>query len=124
MHNNEEILSAIENRLKKSDDTSAYCPILIPRTMKLFETKPAITFQTNVPQQHTVMELFTHDRPGLVSVVAQVFLQHGTQLINAKLTTLGDQVEDVFLITTAENLPLNAAECSTLEQELISNLSH
>jgi [protein-PII] uridylyltransferase len=123
-HDNEEILSAIENRLKQPENTSAYCPILIPRTMKLFETKPTVKFQTNIQQQHTIMELYTHDRPGLVSAVAQVFLQCNTQLINAKLTTLGDQVEDVFFITTAENLPLNITECTTLEQELITNLSH
>jgi len=92
--------------------------------MKLFETKPTIKFQSNIQQQHTVMELHTHDRPGLVSAVAQVFLQCDTQLINAKLTTLGDQVEDVFLITTAKNLPLNATESSALEQALITHLSH
>jgi [protein-PII] uridylyltransferase len=123
-HSNEEILSAIENRLKQPENTSAYCPILIPRTMKLFETKPTVKFQTNIQQQHTIMELYTHDRPGLISAVAQVLLQCDTQLINAKLTTLGDQVEDVFFITTADNLPLNAAECTALEQALITNLSH
>ena len=121
---NEEIFRAIERRLGQPENTSAYCPILVPRTMKLFETKPTIKFQSNIKQQHTVMELHTHDRPGLVSAVAQVFLQCDTQLINAKLTTLGDQVEDVFLITTAKNLPLNATESSALEQALITHLSH
>jgi [protein-PII] uridylyltransferase len=124
LHSNEEIFSAIESRLKQPENTSAYCPILIPRTMKLFETKPTIKFQSNIQQQHTIMELYTHDRPGLVSAVAQVFLQCNTQLINAKLTSLGDQVEDVFFITTIENLPLNATECTALEQALITNLSH
>jgi len=123
-HNNEEIYRAIERRLNQPENTSAYCPILTPRTMKLFETKPTIKFQSNTQQQHTIMDLYTHDRPGLVSAIAQVFLQYDTQLINAKLTTLGDQVEDVFFITTAKNLPLNAAERSALEQALITQLSH
>jgi [protein-PII] uridylyltransferase len=123
-HDNEEISTAIENRLNDPENTSAYCPILVPRTMKLFETKPTVKFQENIQQQHTVMELYTHDRPGLVSAVAQVFLQCNIQLLNAKLTTLGDQVEDVFFISTSENLPLNATESLNLEQELTSNLSH
>ena len=121
---NEEIFKAIERRLNQPENTSAYCPILVPRTMKLFETKPTIKFQSKIQQQHTVMELHTHDRPGLVSAVAQVFLQCDTQIINAKLTTLGDQVEDIFFITTDENSPLNAAESSALEQALITHLSH
>lgn len=123
-NNNEDIAAAIEKRLHQTEDSSAYCPIRVPRTMKLFETSPTIKFQTNEQQQYTVLELYTHDRPGLVSVVAQVFLQCDVQLINAKLTTLGDQVEDIFFITTANNLPLQATDCASLQQELTTNLTH
>jgi [protein-PII] uridylyltransferase len=92
--------------------------------MKLFETMPSIQFQTNEEQNHTVMELKTHDRPGLVSCVAQVFLQQDIQLTNAKLATLGDQVEDVFFISTFSGDPLNILEQNNLQQKLITALSN
>ena len=107
--------------LQQFDDLSGvkpYSPQIIPRTMKLFETKPTLNFSTNDKHQYTTVELFTHDRPGLVSALAQAFLRTNTQLIDAKLTTLGDQVEDVFIISTENGKPLNDAETELLETEL------
>jgi len=122
-YDNEEINHALEQRLNQVNDSLEYSPQLVPRTMKLFETEPTIKFQTNKQQRHTNMELYTHDRPGLLSAVAQVFLQCKVQLINAKLTTLGDQVEDTFFITTSEGLPLNTEESTRLQHALVKNLT-
>jgi [protein-PII] uridylyltransferase len=91
--------------------------------MKLFETKPTIHFQTNEQHNHTIVELGTHDRPGLISAIAQVFLQCNIQVINAKLITLGDQVEDVFLITTDDHMSLSSEEQSQLHQALTTHLT-
>ncbi|OUR72750.1 [protein-PII] uridylyltransferase [Methylophaga sp. 41_12_T18] len=118
-----DIISAIEARLAQPEQGYAYNPKIVPRTMKLFETEATIKFQTNEQQQYTVLELSTHDRPGLVSSVAQVFLQCEIQLINAKLTTLGDQVEDIFFITAADNQPLDSQQSTHLEESLISKLT-
>ena len=68
------------------------------------------------------MELFTHDRPGLLSTVAQVFLLHQVQVINAKMVTLGDQVEDVFFITNHEDTALTESQKSNLLHELNQRL--
>lgn len=122
-YNNEEINNALEQRLLQAKTNSENASQLVPRTMKLFKTVPTIKFQTNEQQQHTVMELYTHDRPGLVSAVSQVFLQCNVQVINAKLTTLGDQVEDIFFITTTDNLPLNSKESDALKNALTSDLT-
>jgi [protein-PII] uridylyltransferase len=95
-----------------------------PRTMKLFETKPSVSFYNNESQQYTVLELGTHDRPGLLSSVARVFLESNIQLANAKLTTLGDQVEDVFFIKTDTNVPLSTQEQDELREVLIKQLTY
>ncbi|KKN23782.1 hypothetical protein LCGC14_0901520 [marine sediment metagenome] len=119
-----EISQALEKQLNNLNEIKTQSSALTPRKMKLFETTPTIQFQTNEEQNHTVMELRTHDRPGLVSSVAQVFLQQDIQLSNAKLATLGDQVEDVFFISTLTSGPLNRNEQDNLQQKLMSALSN
>ncbi len=106
----EDIITAVSKQLARKELTSGYKPQLMPRTTKLFKTEPVIKFSTNQQQNHTVMELYTHDRPGLLSAVAQVFLAYQIQVINAKMVTLGDQVEDVFFITNIEDNALSETE--------------
>lgn len=119
-----EIISALRRQLAKTGDIKPYCPVITPRTMKLFKTQPNIEFDINTQQNHTVMSLYTHDRPGLVSAVAQVFLACEIQLINAKINTLGDQVEDVFFITTQDDGALSEEQEETLKARLLESLSH
>ncbi|MBE0440207.1 MAG: [protein-PII] uridylyltransferase [Gammaproteobacteria bacterium] len=118
-----EIIMTLSHSLENLDKISTTFSGITPRTMTLFETKPTINFRSNTQQSHTVMELNTHDRPGLLSSIAQVFLQCDIQVVNAKLTTLGDQVEDVFFITSSQNEPLSDAQQDHLKQALISGLT-
>ncbi|WP_438970482.1 [protein-PII] uridylyltransferase [Methylophaga sp.] len=119
-----EIIKSLKKQLANTGEVKPYCPLITPRTMKLFKTEPSIEFETNMQQNHTVMSLFTHDRPGLVSAVAQVFLACEVQLINAKINTLGDQVEDVFFITTDEDSALSEDAEIELKERLTESLSH
>ncbi|WP_417499968.1 [protein-PII] uridylyltransferase [Methylophaga sp.] len=119
-----QITHSLEKQLANTSHVKPYSPTITPRTMKLFKTQPNIEFETNLQQNHTVMSLHTHDRPGLVSAIAQVFLACKVQLINAKINTLGDQVEDVFFITTADENALDELEENDLKEQLLVNLSH
>jgi [protein-PII] uridylyltransferase len=121
-HHNE-IIQALHKQLQKEAVSSPYQPAITPRTSKLFKTTPEISFETNTQQNHTVMQLKTHDRPGLVSAIAKVFLQHDINLINAKLTTLGDQVEDAFFITHEESALAEQTQ-HDLEANLIEVLAN
>jgi [protein-PII] uridylyltransferase len=123
-HPQSDITNAIETQLQNLNEVEAYCPVHTPRKMRLFKTEPVIKFETNIQQNHTILEINTHDRPGLVSAIAQAFLQCDIQLINAKLTTLGDQVEDVFFISTAAHNHLNEEQKKQLNGALIACLSH
>jgi len=119
-----QIISKLETQLNDLDNIAQYCPMLIPRKMKLFETSPTIEFQENESNNYTILDLKTHDRPGLLSAISQVFLQSNIQLINAKLTTLGDQVEDILFISNSQGQPLQHDEKTQLEQMLNDNLTH
>ncbi len=41
------------------------------------------------------------DRPGLLSAIARALLEHGLNLIDARVTTLGARAEDVFVVSGA-----------------------
>ena len=114
----EEISSKIYDQLShiaKIDLSNVYTP----RKMTLFKTEPVINYQNNDQNKHTILELYTHDRPGLISIVAQVFIECKIHLINAKLVTLVDQVEDVFFITTLEHKTLSVNRKLQLKKALV-----
>ena len=83
--------------------------------------------QVNVSQDHdncrTVLELVTGDRPGLLLQISKIFELHNVSLHNAKITTLGEKAEDIFFITTSENLPLDAQLCDELISTIKTTLS-
>ncbi len=114
----EEIINGISSQLihiNKIDLSTVY----IPRKMTLFKTAPVINYQNDVRKKYTILELYTHDRPGLISTVAQVFIDYKIHLINAKLVTLVDQVEDVFFITTLDHKPLSPNRKLQLKKALV-----
>ena len=114
----EEIVKGISNQLthmNKIDLSTVY----IPRKMTLFKSAPVINYQSNIQKKYTILELYTHDRPGLISTVAQVFIDYKIHLLNAKLVTLVDQVEDVFFITTLDHKPLSPNRKLQLKNALV-----
>ena len=48
--------------------------------------------------RQAAVDVFAHDRPGLLYRIAMILSRHGVNLLTAKITTLGERAEDVFLI--------------------------
>ena len=109
-----EIYNGLDN-LNKIDVSTVYTP----RIMTLFRTAPVINYQNSVQDKYTILELYTNDRPGLISTVAQVFIDCKIHLLNAKLVTLGDQVEDVFFITTIDHKALSSRHKLQIKEALV-----
>lgn len=71
----------------------------ISQRLRHFTTPLQIYFTPEVDKNHTVMELVTDDRPGLLSSVGTIFAHNGVNLKAAKIGTIGERAEDVFFIT-------------------------
>lgn len=65
-----------------------------------------------------MLEFVAGDRPGLLAKVAFIFLQHGVDLHNAKINTLGNRAEDSFLISAKHGNALSAAQIDALRHDL------
>jgi [protein-PII] uridylyltransferase len=67
-------------------------------------TRNTVTTLTNPESKpYSILEVLCPDRPGLLAMIAHVFVEMNIVLHNAKITTLGENVEDVFFITDHEN---------------------
>lgn len=71
------------------------------RHQKHFRHPVRCVAHTLADQDISTLELYTSDRPGLLSVVADVFSEHQVDLHDARITTFGERVEDIFFITHA-----------------------
>ncbi|NJO16443.1 MAG: [protein-PII] uridylyltransferase [Thioploca sp.] len=103
---------------------SAFPPIQrhLPRQLKHFPVPTRITFTQDQTNDHTVLELITTDRPGVLSRVAQAFMSSGVLIKKAKIATFGSRVEDIFFITDYKHHALYSADQLDYLRERLSLL--
>ena len=66
----------------------------------------------------TKLELNTLDRLGILSNIAYIFYKNKVSLINARISTIGEKVEDVFYICERDKSPLSIERRASLEKAL------
>ncbi len=71
------------------------------RRVKSFPIAPRVTLQPDERAQKWLLSISASDRVGLLYSVARVLAQHKVNLLLAKISTLGERVEDTFLIDGA-----------------------
>lgn len=91
------------------------------RKLRCFITPTRIDFHTS--GKLTELFLSTLDVPGLLAKVARVFVENHVRVHDAKISTLGEKAEDTFLISTRDNLPLNAEQRTALKNSLLEALN-
>ncbi|MDM8560247.1 [protein-PII] uridylyltransferase [Candidatus Parabeggiatoa sp. HSG14] len=105
------VLQGVKQILDKDISTS-FCPItrLMPRQLKHFSMPTRVTFTQEPGNNHTIMEVITTDRPGVLSRIAQALETCKIRVKKAKIATLGSRIEDIFFITDYENHALYSAK--------------
>lgn len=62
------------------------------------------------------LDVVANDRPGLLASMAQILLNHGIELHNAKINTLGSRVEDSFLVSACHGQTITENQFNDLKQ--------
>ncbi|MFC3853500.1 [protein-PII] uridylyltransferase [Salinispirillum marinum] len=75
----------------------------VPRVLKHFNVPTRVNLSNDFINHRTVVEVITTDRPGLLALIGEVFIELGLNLQNARISTLGERVEDVFFVVDARN---------------------
>ena len=69
--------------------------------VKSFPVAPRVRLQPDEIAQRWLLSISASDRAGLLYGVAQILAQHQINVLLAKVSTLGERVEDTFLIDGA-----------------------
>ncbi|WP_457825027.1 ACT domain-containing protein, partial [Staphylococcus aureus] len=88
--------------------------------VKSFPIAPRIDLRPDEKAQRWLLSISASDRLGLLYMVARVLAQHHISLQMAKVSTLGERVEDTFLIQGPE-LQQNRKQIE-IETELLKAL--
>ena len=70
----------------------------VSRRVRSFPVKPRVALRPDERRQRWLLSISASDRPGLLYAIARVLGRHEISLQLAKVTTLGERVEDTFLV--------------------------
>ena len=70
----------------------------ISRRVRSFPVTPRVTLRPDERAQRWLLAVSASDRSGLLYAISRVLARHDINLQLAKITTLGERVEDTFLI--------------------------
>ncbi len=125
--NEHEKFSKIEDALKQElelvGEYSEMAAKRTPRLLKQFPIPSRTSISNDIVRGCTVLEVISPDRSGLLATIARTFMDLNIHMQNAKISTLGERVEDVFFITDSDGEPLGDAKlCADLQAELCRRL--
>jgi [protein-PII] uridylyltransferase len=120
-----DIISLIETEL--AEEVQSEAPLGPPRGGRLsrrvrhFPISPSVDIRPDERGSLHALNIIASDRPGLLYGVARTLARYKINLHTARINTLGDRAEDVFLISGAALT--NSKTVLQLEQDLLQELS-
>lgn len=93
-----------------------------PRKHQSFNRETRLRFLAHSQPNQTACELFTPDREGLLAQIGLIFNRLEFNLLNAKITTIGEQVEDFFVLCNRRQQALSEEEKTQLQTLIMKEL--
>ena len=123
--NYRDLISLVETQLGKALEAVSGLPEpsrgRLSRRVRSFPVTPRVSLRPDERAQRWLLTVSASDRSGLLYAIARVLARHQINLQLAKVTTLGERVEDTFLIDGA-SLQQNRRQIE-IESELLDALA-
>ena len=118
-------IKMIRNNLQKALQSQEKPKVQIsqhmPRKLKSFSFPTTVSFTQDILNHRTIMEIISLDRPGLLYTISNLIADVGLQVSHAKISTLGEKIEDIFYLTDKHK---NAVRDDELLKLLENNIIH
>jgi len=119
-----ELIAMVENDLALTIDERGPLPSpskgRLSRRVRSFPVTPRVDLRPDDKAQRWLLAVTASDRAGLLYGISLVLARHGISVQLAKISTLGERVEDTFLISGPE-LQVNRRQIE-IETELLDTL--
>jgi [protein-PII] uridylyltransferase len=121
-----DILTLVEHEL--GERVRLECPLPDPtqgrlsRQSRSFPIKPRVDLRPDERGQYYLLSVSANDRTGLLYAIARVLAKHRVSVHSARINTLGERVEDVFLVDGSRLAADNRLQIQ-LEQDLLDALA-
>jgi len=103
---NRELVSMVESELAHTIDQAGPLPApsrgRVSRRVRSFPIAPRVQLAPDEKAQKWLLSISASDRAGLLYSIARVLARHKINLQLAKISTLGERVEDTFLVDGPE----------------------
>ncbi len=104
------LLESLESRLKQSlenpDQPRPRIRRRMPPQMSSIQVETTVDIQQDPQRHRSIIQIITKDRPGLLADLADVLRSEGVILLHARISTLGERVEDAFYIVDKDEQPI------------------
>lgn len=103
----------------------AYPPVIkrrVSRTKAHFNIQGSIQFSYEQHFKLNQIFIVANDRPGLLANISRVFVDQNVLLHQSKIATIGERVEDVFIVSNTEGTLLTDAEQQRLSEALYKQI--
>ncbi len=113
----ESILGSYLLRGNRGSKAVALAAFRQTRKEKYFAQSVKVSLINPPNRNYSTLEINCPDQPGILACVGQVFADYSVNLKDARITTLGERVEDLFFITDKHDMPITSSEFSDQLQE-------
>jgi [protein-PII] uridylyltransferase len=123
------MIEQLEDELRDPAEYPRIMKRRVPRRLKQLTRATEVSLRNRRGARHSELTIIAADRPGLLATVGLLFYELGVTVHSARITTLGERVEDVFFVSEPNGKPVRDRERiymleNTLRQRLDNRIAN
>jgi len=124
----ERIVNALRRELEDPDEYPGVVKRRTSRRLRQLTRATEVKLRNPRGTKHTELTIVASDRPGLLATIGQLFHELGLSVLSARISTLGERIDDVFDIVDENGKPIRNRERiylleNTLRQRLDNQIA-